>query len=396
MTEPEVPFRTLRRFLRASLALLVMGGLVVSLGPLAFLTAIAETRAGRLVGVGAIVTTAMIVTIVAMVRWPTRPWLGAVSLILLGGVWGWIAWDLNQRAPSGKSTGKDGLQSYFLNGTTLRRGSFLNLLPEVDQVRLGTTMMTRLVPWMDREHARRLRRIAISLAHDVETAQENRDLGSVTYLALDEVTGRRFDVGHYYAYIPRHEPGERLGAMVFIHGNSGNFKMLPWAWRSFAESERFIIVCPSYGCGFWGRGGVEAVERVRLDALARLPIDPVKVYLAGFSDGGNGVTRTASAHPESYQGLIYCSPTMRLDELAAPSFSRGWQGRPVLIFQGDKDWNVLKKTVDPAVELLRRQGCQVSYVVLPGEDHFLFFARSQDVFTSIKQWMSRGKPSGHR
>ncbi len=78
---------------------------------------------------------------------------------------------------------------------------------------------------------------------------------------------------------------------------------------------------PTFGFGFWGPGGVAAVERARVDALARLPIDAGRVYLAGLSDGGKGVTRTAAAHPDHYRGLIYLSPTMLLAELGAPAFT---------------------------------------------------------------------------
>ncbi len=78
---------------------------------------------------------------------------------------------------------------------------------------------------------------------------------------------------------------------------------------------------------------------------------------------------------------------MKLDELAGPEFARGWTSRPILVFQGDRDWSVVKSTVDPAVERLRGQGCRVEYRVYPGEDHFLFFSRRIELFDAVNEWM---------
>ena len=100
------------------------------------------------------------------------------------------------------------------------------------------------------------------------------------------------------------------------------------------------------------------------------------------------MTRSALAHPGRYRSLIYVSPTMRLDELGSPAFEAGWKGRPVLVFQGDRDVNVPKATVDPAVDRLRGLGVDVDYRVFPDEDHFLFFARRAELFDAIGVWMA--------
>ena len=381
---PPRRFRQLGRLLWPLFAI----GAIVALGPLALLTVIAETRGGRLAGFWALATLGMLVLSMAAFR-SQRPWSWAVGLVILAGLWAWLGWQAIVNAPPGRSSSEYGvLQSRFLGEGNLRRHSPLNLIPEVDQVKLAVTLMSRLVPWMKRDHASRLRQIATRLALEAEMQPDQRELGSVSYLAVDELIGRSFDAGHYYAYVPKPRAGEKLGAIVFLHGNGGNLKLFAWAWRAFAEEARFAIICPTYGFGFWGEEGAATVERVRRDALEHFPIDHDRVYLGGISDGGNGVTRTGRRYPHAYRGLIYFSPTMRRDELGSDAFSRGWAGRPVLVFQGDRDWNVPKKSVDPAIDLLREQGCRVTYSVFPGEDHFLFFARSRELFDAIRRWMA--------
>ena len=56
---------------------------------------------------------------------------------------------------------------------------------------------------------------------------------------------------------------------------------------------------------------------------------------------------------------------------------------------GGRDWNVPKATVDPAVDVLRAQGGDVTYVVDPEEDHFLFFARCEELFEQIRRRMNQ-------
>ena len=369
----------------------VLGGIFAILGLLAFgpaslLVLVGETRAGRLSGgvaMGSLVAVACLAHLAVRSPSNPRPWAVAagLSLVIAFG----LAVVLVRMVPSDRPERSKRLASRFVGDRRVPRYSPANLLPEVDQVKLGVTLATRFVPWLAR--ARTIREVTMGLYREIEADPDARGLGAVTHFAALEVVGADFDSGHYFAYVPEPRPGERLGAVVFLHGNGGNFQVMPWAWRTFAEERRMVILCPTFGFGFWGNGAVEAVDRVWLDASNRWPIDSGRVYLSGLSDGGVGVTRSALAHPERYRGLIYVSPTMHLDELGRPAFRRGWEGRPVLVFQGDRDWSVAKKTVDPAVDLLRRQGVNVDYRVFPGEDHFLFFSKRRELFDTIGEWM---------
>jgi pimeloyl-ACP methyl ester carboxylesterase len=171
--------------------------------------------------------------------------------------------------------------------------------------------------------------------------------------------------------------------LIFLHGNAGNHKVMAWAWKPFADKYKIAIICPTFGFGFWDDGGVEAVERVYQHAMSAQSIDPARVWLGGISDGGKGVTRSATAYPEHYRGLIYLSPTMILAEVGSASFLDCWKGRHILVFQGEADHSVLLRDVDPAIALMRAGGIAVSYHTFPGEDHFLFFARRVEIFDQI-------------
>jgi pimeloyl-ACP methyl ester carboxylesterase len=290
--------------------------------------------------------------------------------------------------PPAAGTGREtGLRSITIASRPSPSPGFLGRLPEIDMVKLATAVGSRVAFWMSAEQRRRIREIPLRLEREIEADPAEGAIPGMAPMALAELTGRPCDPGHYYAYVPSHEADEQLGAIVFLHGNGGNTRINAWAWRRCADERRFAIIAPTHGFGFWGPESVATVKAAVTDAMARLPINPGRVYLAGVSDGGNGVTRAGLDDSKRYRGLIYISPTLRIDEVGSPEFSKWWKGKPVLVLQGDRDVNVRKADVDPAVERMREAGIDVTYRVFPGEDHFLFFGRRGGVFAAVAEWM---------
>lgn len=281
---------------RQPIARRVLGGLfafvgLFGLGPLALLLIVGETRPGRLFGgVGLAGLVVVVCLVVLFWRSPSkpRPWAVAAGLSLATAAG--LAVALAKGVPLERPERSSGLMSRFIGERRVPRYSPANLLPEIDQVKLGVTLATRFVPWFSR--ARTIREVTMGLYREIEADPDARGLGPVTHFAALEVVGADFDSGHYFAYVPETRSGEHLGVLVFLHGNGGNFQVMPWAWRTFAEKHRFIILGPTFGFGFWGEGGVEAVNRAWRDVSGRWPIDLGRVYLAGLSDGGVGVTRS--------------------------------------------------------------------------------------------------------
>lgn len=364
-------------------------GLAGSILPLALLSILAETRPGRWLGLLSVVLLAGLAAGFSPWRDSWRLWAGLAGLTVAAALGLAAAARVRPAVPDSVHRGLLAFEAGRPGPVWARS---YGVLPEIDLVKLGAQVVSRVVPWVRPDHCRRIREVTLAHYREVEADPNGRALAPVYHLALAELLGLDFDTGHYYVYLPRAEPGEALGAVVFLHGNAGNFKVLPWAWRRLAEEKRLAIVCPTFGYGLWDEGGVEAVERVRSDAVARLGLDAGRIYLAGLSDGGKGVTRTATAHPDAYRGLIYLSPTMLLDELADPRFVAAWAGRPVLVATGGLDWNVRPETVAPAVDRLRDAGCLVESLFDPEEDHFYFFGRLDFLLDRIGGWMDR--PAG--
>ena len=73
--------------------------------------------------------------------------------------------------------------------------------------------------------------------------------------------------------------------------------------------------------------------------------------------------------------------------LNSPEFIEAWTGRPILVVQGGRDHNVKPQTVDVAVQILKQNGADVTYHTDPDADHFLYFAKKDEIHTIIGDWM---------
>jgi poly(3-hydroxybutyrate) depolymerase len=196
-------------------------------------------------------------------------------------------------------------------------------------------------------------------------------------------------MGHYYLYIPTNQPAGPLPAIVFLHGSLGNFKTYSWVWSKLAEREGLVIIAPSYGFGNWCYAdSVAVISRALEDAATQVALDPHRLYLAGLSNGGLGVSHLAAAQPEQYRGLIFLSPVMDTAMVNSPVFHQAWQGRPVLVITGAADERIPLSYVQQRVAILREGGVAVTDQVYPGEDRFLFFSQPEAVLNDISDWLA--------
>lgn len=249
-------------------------------------------------------------------------------------------------------------------------------------------------PMMSRAHGRRLR---AQLAADYREIRDEAPgilaLPGAIDLTINGLAGLHYDTGHYFAFLPNVESGESLGAMVFLHGNAGNFRLLIWRWRAFAARARLAILAPSCGFGFWRQNSASIVESVIDDARKRWSqIDLAHgFWLCGLSAGGNGVLRCADLH--DWDGLVFVSATMRRDLIEESSRRKPQEIADVLVLNGLKDHNVGPGSVRRGVDLLRRKGAAVDQFVYDEEDHFLVFSQSDDLDRRMIEWMNSRTPA---
>lgn len=209
---------------------------------------------------------------------------------------------------------------------------------------------------------------------------------------------------------------ERLPAVIVLHGLGANHRMMSNAadWRGAVEEKRFLAVFPQGVADSWNMGpccppanllGVDDVgflDRVAREVLDRDDVDPDRLFLTGFSNGGVMTYALACARPDLFaaiapmagSNLTGCappSPIPLLHQHSDPDFIVPYDGQPAigqLVSSADFPpvpdsvgaWAVANgcaaeptSTSDDDVERIDWTGCpddgEVHLVRIPGPGH---------------------------
>lgn len=112
----------------------------------------------------------------------------------------------------------------------------------------------------------------------------------------------------YYLYMPRSAVGpSRL--FVTVHGISRNALEHIKAFAAFAERYGVVAIAPSFPAdrfpdyqrlGRLGRGeqAALALQKIAAEVAGLVPVDSTRLYLFGYSGGGQFVHRFVMAHPD--------------------------------------------------------------------------------------------------
>ena len=253
---------------------------------------------------------------------------------------------------------------------------------ECDFIRSAATLLTRYHPLMSRHHAQTMRADLNRRLDELQDDQSFCDFPSAP--DIGEVMSRyRPDHGHFFAYVPERDPGERLPLLLVLHGHGGNALIWPASWKPLADRLGLIVVSPSFGYGQWEHSSAaDCLQRTVAAARERFPLSD-RLFVAGISQGGCGVTQAAALLRPN--GLIYLSPTLNAQLLTAPAIPR----TAVLVFQGGRDVNVRPSSVDRAVTALQAADYHVEYHKIEDEDHYLRFRSQKFVDEAIAAWFSK-------
>jgi pimeloyl-ACP methyl ester carboxylesterase len=361
--------------------------------PLSLFAAWFLFRAQTWTGVGLSVLTLLgILLPVPLTFWLSQPtqnrswgWISLLLTLIEAGLLSLLLW----RTPSGVPAPGSPVQHRFVQPVSFPRYTIANIVPEIEQINLGFVV----TPYLDRlftaELAQRVAPFTLALYRDMENDPNFHQLGSVMGWAYADVLHMPFEVGHYYLYIPKNRPAGPLPAIIFLHGNFGNFKTYTWVWSKLAEREGLVILAPSYGFGNWrSADSASLISQVLADAATQVELDPRRLYLAGLSNGGLSVSRLASAQPERFRGLIFLSPVMDTPLVDSSAFQQAWQGRPVLVITGAADERIPLRYVQQRAATFKAGGITVTERVYPGETHFLFFSQPEAVLSDISTWLA--------
>lgn len=294
------------------------------------------------------------------------------------------------QAPNGRTSPEARVQNRYADGGWhFQRSALGNLLPELDQFKLGF----KLVPYVDSlfngKQARALDGWTSALYRELEKDPDFHALGSVMPEAYDEVWGFTPSGSHYFLCKPRAlNPATPAPVLVFLHGSGGNFKAYTWVLSQLADELGVVIIAPTYGGGNWRRSSTPRLITAALDDASKVvALDRTQVHLVGLSNGGKGVSQAATVLGAQLRSLTFLSPVFDLRIAASPEMAAQWQGRPVLVVTGAKDNRVTHDYVTSVVDMLEGGQINVSFKTIEDADHFMLFSHRKAVVRLMSNWL---------
>lgn len=183
--------------------------------------------------------------------------------------------------------------------------------------------------------------------------------------------------------------------LVYLHGSGQDDQRVldrrraPHGWFELAPSGR------GTSNAFSADHAQDDLREALADVIARYPVDPGRIVLAGFSMGGYGVYRTALERPGIFQGLAVFSGSPDLGprwlgpghpDFRDPGLHRTFRGMPIFIFHGTEDRNCPFEATRDLAKGLERAGALVTFVTEAGKGHE---SPASDTLDGFFAWLQR-------
>jgi predicted esterase len=192
----------------------------------------------------------------------------------------------------------------------------------------------------------------------------------------------------YILYIPEnYDPEKPCSLLIALHG-AGDVGHSFWnRWRDTADEKNFVIAAPtSNPAGRWWSISSDAVNIVICDALLSIAIDPNRVFLTGFSNGGHGAWATGLRETWRFAGVIPMAGHPTNEMLAQDNdFLTNAHATPFYIWHGEKDQVITIRRTREAVKIMKERGYPVTYVEAEGRGH----QQALTDFPPIGEWMEK-------
>ncbi|MDG2122597.1 MAG: hypothetical protein P8J87_02790 [Verrucomicrobiales bacterium] len=364
--------------------------------PLAFLALLlifeAQTVAGRVFGIavvllvlGGLTASLSVVNVYRRRRrhlWRLVFFYVVCALLLLAASYG--------VSPGGAGVQNGRLRSEWTGLVGHQRWAPANLVPEVDQLRLGGWLMPYLDEKITPGEAESLVVALSGLCRELQGDREFQEMGSALDEAYRDMAGvqRAGEGGHLFAYVPEVEEGKKVPVLVFLHGRPGNLKAGIWGWKKAAERRGFAVVAPTAGVGTWeGESGRKAVQRALDYCKTREDIDEERLVMVGLDSGAIGCLEALAEFGDQIGDVAFVSALVGRGGLGGEGVVEGERGRRLLFIHGDNDLRIPLSLLQMEVGELRRKGVQVTLQSFQAGGHGVFWTQNEETVEAIINWL---------
>jgi phospholipase/carboxylesterase len=186
-------------------------------------------------------------------------------------------------------------------------------------------------------------------------------------------------------YVPEGlDPARPPPLVVALHGSGGRAEGIVRRFRPLADQHKVILLAPRAREHTWDLiahqsfgGDLEAIDTLLEAFFAEVTVDPERVAVAGFSDGGSYSLCMGLGNGALFRGIVALAPGF--------AYSTRIEGRPrVLIVHGVYDERLPIDTASRRiVPALRRAGLTVEYVELEIEHRL-----TPEVLAQVSTWLA--------
>ena len=159
--------------------------------------------------------------------------------------------------------------------------------------------------------------------------------------------------------------------VVYLHGRGGDVMTPeePWGARAFTRDDNyrsrtcFVISPQNPDQRGWIGAKADGVIEIVKELLKKLPIDPKRVYLTGYSMGGYGTFQLLSQEPRMWAAAVPVAGG------GNPGAVREYRKVPIWVFHGAEDKVVPVSQSQVMVEALKEVRSGVKYTEFAGAGH---------------------------
>lgn len=178
----------------------------------------------------------------------------------------------------------------------------------------------------------------------------------------------------YLLHVPEDYRGERPWPLVILLAG-GPGRAVPMAQGLhdvLAKLDALVLMPDALGEMWWSDAPTQAFASLLREAMMELHVDPNRVTLSGFSNGGTGALLYATLWPDRFAAVAsLMGAGVALFEPGPPLGLRNVVGLPMLFLHGDRDAVIPKSASEQTVKALRRidRDAPVTLEILKGRGH---------------------------
>ena len=188
----------------------------------------------------------------------------------------------------------------------------------------------------------------------------------------------------YVVYTPKSEGAKPKPLLVFLHGAVAtpqvNANPEGYARKSplvaIAESTDCFMLFPfgQKGAAWFDHVGQQMVLDEITAVQHQYPIDPNRIFLSGFSDGGSGVYYFAMTHPDLFAGFIAMNGSLKVASMLGEEelFPSNMNQKPLYILNTTGDSLYPLEQITPSIDFLQKENPNITFKT-PIGDHFLSY-----------------------